>query len=146
MIQPIVETGDAVVPQPDSAAHQLTEINHVEGLLLSEVSRPWGFYHCIDKAARYQVKRITVHPGHKLSIQMHLHRAEHWVVVSGTAKVSIGGKEALLTENESTFIPVGVVHTLENPGKISLELIEVQSGAYLEEDDIVRFEDRYGRV
>jgi mannose-1-phosphate guanylyltransferase len=91
------------------------------------------------------VKRIMVKPGEKLSVQMHHHRAEHWVVVSGTAKVQNGDKEILLTENESTYIPVGVVHALENPGKIPLELVEVQSGSYLGEDDIVRFSDRYGR-
>jgi len=110
------------------------------------VYRPWGCYDSIDHGERYQVKRITVNPGAKLSIQMHHHRAEHWIVVSGTAKVLNGDTEILLTENQSTYIPVGVVHALENPGKIPLELIEVQSGAYLGEDDIVRFEDRYGRV
>ena len=102
--------------------------------------RPWGKYDAIDNGGRYQVKRITVKPGAKLSVQMHHHRAEHWIVVSGTAKVTNGDKVILLTENESTYIPVGVVHALENPGKIPLELIEVQSGAYLGEDDIVRFE------
>ncbi|MFT5297271.1 MAG: mannose-1-phosphate guanylyltransferase [Colwellia sp.] len=111
-----------------------------------EVYRPWGKYDSIDKGTRYQVKRITVKPGEKLSIQMHHHRAEHWIVVSGTAKVTNGDKKFLVTENESTYIPIGVIHALENPGKLPLEMIEVQSGTYLGEDDIVRFEDRYGRV
>ena len=111
-----------------------------------EVYRPWGKYDSIDFGDRYQVKRITVKPGAKLSIQMHYHRAEHWIVVSGSATVTKGDATFLLAENESTYIPVGVVHGLENPGKVPLELIEVQSGSYLGEDDIVRFEDRYGRV
>ncbi|MFT5814720.1 MAG: mannose-1-phosphate guanylyltransferase [Psychroserpens sp.] len=111
-----------------------------------EVYRPWGKYDSIDNGERYQVKRITVKPGEKLSIQMHHHRAEHWVVVSGTAKVTNGDKTFLVTENESTYIPIGVIHALENPGQLPLEIIEVQSGSYLGEDDIVRFEDRYGRV
>jgi len=111
-----------------------------------EVYRPWGKYDSIDAGTRYQVKRITVKPGEKLSIQMHHHRAEHWVVVSGTAKVTNGDKTFLVTENESTYIPIGVIHALENPGRLPLEMIEVQSGTYLGEDDIVRFEDRYGRV
>jgi mannose-1-phosphate guanylyltransferase len=111
-----------------------------------EVYRPWGKYDSIDNGERYQVKRITVNPGEKLSIQMHHHRAEHWIVVSGTASVTNGDKTFLVTENESTYIPIGIVHALENPGKVPLEMIEVQSGSYLGEDDIVRFEDRYGRV
>jgi len=111
-----------------------------------EVFRPWGAYDSIDHGPRYQVKRITVKPGARLSLQMHHHRAEHWVVVSGTAKVVLGDKELLLAENQSVYIPVGEKHSLENPGKVDLELIEVQSGSYLGEDDIVRFEDKYGRV
>jgi mannose-1-phosphate guanylyltransferase len=111
-----------------------------------EVYRPWGKYDSIDNGERYQVKRITVKPGEKLSIQMHHHRAEHWIVVSGTASVTNGDKTFLLTENESTYIPIGIVHALENPGKVPLEMIEVQSGSYLGEDDIVRFEERYGRA
>jgi mannose-1-phosphate guanylyltransferase len=111
----------------------------------SEVYRPWGKYNSIDSGERYQVKRITVKPGAKLSVQMHHHRAEHWIVVSGTAKVTNGDKTFILSENESTYIPLGSIHALENPGKVSLELIEVQSGSYLGEDDIIRFEDRYGR-
>ena len=104
-----------------------------------------GKYDSVDNGERFQVKRITVKPGAKLSVQMHHHRAEHWIVVSGLAKVTNGDKEFLLKENESTFIPIGEIHALENPGKVPLELIEVQSGSYLGEDDIVRFEDRYGR-
>ena len=99
----------------------------------------------IDNGARHQVKNIRVKPGEKLSVQMHHHRAEHWIVVSGSANVTIGETTQLLTENQSVYIPVGVVHALENPGKIPLELIEVQTGSYLGEDDIVRFTDRYGR-
>jgi mannose-1-phosphate guanylyltransferase len=110
-----------------------------------EVCRPWGKYDSIDSGEGYQVKRITVKPGAKLSVQMHHHRAEHWVVVAGSAIVTNGDKTFLLSVNESTYIPIGVVHALENPGKVNLELIEVQSGSYLGEDDIVRFEDRYGR-
>ena len=111
-----------------------------------EVYRPWGKYDAIDKGERYQVKRISVKPGAKLSLQMHHHRAEHWVVVSGTAKVTNGDKTFMLSENESTYIPVGEVHSLENPGKLMLEIIEIQSGSYLGEDDIVRFDDIYGRT
>ena len=111
-----------------------------------EVCRPWGKYDSIDKGLRYQVKRITVKPGAKLSVQLHHHRAEHWVVVSGRAKVTNGDKTFLLSENESTYIPIGTIHALENPGKVPLEIIEVQSGTYLGEDDIVRLEDRYGRI
>ena len=117
-----------------------------EWKLHREVYRPWGKYDSIDNGERYQVKRITVKPGAKLSVQMHNHRAEHWIVVFGTAKVTNGEKIFMLSENESTYIPIGVVHALENPGKINLEIIEVQSGSYLGEDDIVRFEDRYGRI
>jgi mannose-6-phosphate isomerase-like protein (cupin superfamily) len=111
-----------------------------------EVYRPWGKYDSVDAGPRYQVKRITVLPGAKLSVQMHHHRAEHWIVVSGTASVTLDGQDHLLTENESIYLPVGAVHALENPGKIPLELIEVQVGSYLGEDDIVRLQDRYGRV
>jgi mannose-1-phosphate guanylyltransferase len=110
------------------------------------VYRPWGKYDSVDHGERFQVKRITVKPGAKLSVQMHHHRAEHWIVVSGTAKVTIDGQDQYLTENQSVYIPITAVHALENPGKVELELIEVQSGSYLGEDDIVRFEDRYGRA
>ena len=111
-----------------------------------EVYRPWGKYDSVDSGPRYQVKRITVKPGERLSVQMHYHRAEHWIVVSGSAIVERGQEKITVTENESIYIPVGTVHSLENPGKIPLELIEVQSGSYLGEDDIVRFDDRYGRA
>ena len=110
-----------------------------------KVARPWGTYDSVDVGARHQVKRITVRPGAKLSLQMHHHRAEHWIVVKGTALVTRGEEDILLTENQSTYIPLGTKHRLENPGKTDLELIEVQSGSYLGEDDIVRFEDTYGR-
>ena len=149
----VVETKDAILVAKQSEVQEVKNI--VEQLKAEErsewqhhreVYRPWGKYDSIDNGDRFQVKRITVKPGEKLSIQMHHHRAEHWIVVTGTAKVTNGDKELLLTENQSTYIPVGVIHALENPGKVPLELIEVQSGSYLGEDDIVRFEDRYGRV
>lgn len=149
----IVSTKDALmVAHKDSAqdvkivVQKLKDGKRTEWELNREVCRPWGKYDAIDQGDQYQVKRITVYPGEKLSVQLHHHRAEHWIVVSGTAKVTNGDKTFLLSENESTYIPIGVVHALENPGKISLELIEVQSGSYLGEDDIVRFEDIYGRV
>jgi len=149
----IIDTQDALL-----VAHmdQVQDVKKIVGLLKAqgrtehlnhrEVYRPWGVYDSIDNGERYQVKRITVKPGAKLSVQMHHHRAEHWIVVSGTAKVTNGDKTYLVTENESTYIPIGQVHALENPGVIPLELIEVQSGSYLGEDDIVRFDDLYGRI
>lgn len=149
----VVETSDAILVTTKDHSQdvkkivsELTKNNRVEGASHREVYRPWGKYDSVDQGHRYQVKRITVKPGHKLSVQLHHHRAEHWIVVSGTANVQIADKQVLLTENQSTFIPIGVVHSLENPGRIPLELIEVQSGSYLGEDDIVRFEDRYGRL
>lgn len=149
----VVDTDDAVMVAHKDHVQQVKQIvdtlktsGRKEAVQHRVVYRPWGCYDSIDQGTRYQVKRITVKPGAKLSVQMHHHRAEHWVVVSGTAKVLNGDREVLLTENQSIYIPVGVVHALENPGKIPLELIEVQSGAYLGEDDIVRFEDKYGRV
>ena len=148
----VVSTKDATlvahrdrVQEAKLIASRLKETGRPEWELHREVYRPWGRYDSVDQGDRYQVKRITVKPGAKLSVQMHHHRAEHWVVVSGTARITNGDKTFLLSENESTFIPIGVVHALENPGKVNLELIEVQSGSYLGEDDIVRFEDRYGR-
>ena len=148
----IVSTKDVlVVAHKDSdqdvkkIAEQLKQKKRTEWELHREVYRPWGKYDSIDSGDRYQAKRITVRPGAKLSVQMHHHRAEHWIVVSGAARVTNGEKKFLLSENESTYIPVGVVHALENPGKVDLELIEVQTGSYLGEDDIVRFEDKYGR-
>lgn len=149
----IVDTKDALmVARKDAVqdakiiAEKLKSDARSEWQLHREVYRPWGKYDSIDKGEKYQVKRITVNPGAKLSVQMHRHRAEHWVVVAGTAKVTNGDKEFILSKNESTYIPLGVVHALENPGKVKLEVIEVQSGSYLGEDDIVRFEDIYGRV
>lgn len=149
----VVETKDAVlvahkdrVQDVKKVVEAIKQDGRHEHMNHREVYRPWGVYDSIENGERYQVKRITVKPGAKLSVQMHHHRAEHWVVVSGTAKVTNGDKTFLVTENESTFIPIGEIHALENPGKIPLELIEVQSGSYLGEDDIVRFEDQYGRA
>lgn len=149
----VVETKDAVlvadkskVQQVKQVVEQLKQSNRIESSSHREVYRPWGKFDSVDEAKRFKVKRITVKPGAKLSLQMHHHRAEHWVVVSGTAKVKNGDSELILTENQSTYIPIGAVHSLENPGKVDLELIEVQSGSYLGEDDIVRFEDKYGRA
>lgn len=149
----VVQTKDAVMVAPRSRVQEVKQIvgqikaaGRTEHKLHRQVYRPWGHYDSIDAGARYQVKRITVAPGAKLSVQMHHHRAEHWIVVSGTARVTLDGKEHLLAENESIYLPLGAVHALENPGKIALELIEVQVGSYLGEDDIVRFEDRYGRA
>jgi len=127
-------------------AADLEREGRCEWELHREVHRPWGKYDSVDKGARHKVKRITVNPGAKLSVQMHHHRAEHWVVVTGTAKVTKGEETFLLSENESTYIPIGVVHALENPGKEPLEIIEIQSGDYLGEDDIVRLSDVYGRA
>jgi mannose-1-phosphate guanylyltransferase/mannose-6-phosphate isomerase len=148
----VVDTDDALlvarkdkVQQVKDVVKQLKDGKRGEAILHRKVYRPWGAYDSIDMADRFQVKRITVKPGAALSLQMHHHRAEHWVVVSGTARVTRGDDVFLLGENESTFIPMGTKHRLENPGKVPLELIEVQSGSYLGEDDIVRFEDVYGR-
>ena len=149
----VVQTKDAVlvaakdkVQDVKAIVQQLKAAGRTEHRIHREVYRPWGKYDSIDNGSRYQVKRITVKPGEKLSIQMHHHRAEHWIVVSGTANVTVDGKDTLLSENQSIYIPLGAIHALENPGKIPLELIEVQSGSYLGEDDIVRFSDRYGRA
>ncbi|TXI10299.1 MAG: mannose-1-phosphate guanylyltransferase/mannose-6-phosphate isomerase, partial [Rhizobium sp.] len=148
----VVQTKDAILV---ASRHQAQEVKNIvarikqagrtEHQLHREVHRPWGKYDSVDAGKRYQVKRITVLPGGKLSVQMHHHRAEHWVVVSGVARVTLDGVERLLAENESIYLPIGAVHALENPGKVPLEIIEVQVGSYLGEDDIVRFEDRYGR-
>ncbi len=149
----VVETKDAVLVAHKDKAQEVKSIvekikssGRSEHIIHREVFRPWGAYDCIDVGGRYQVKRITVKPGAKLSVQMHHHRAEHWVVVSGTALVTSGEESFLVSENQSTYIPLGTKHSLENPGKIPLELIEVQSGSYLGEDDIVRLEDKYGRI
>ena len=149
----VVQTKDAVlvahkdhVQDVKAIVSELKATGRGEHRLHREVYRPWGKYDSIDHGGRYQVKRITVKSGEKLSVQMHHHRAEHWIVVSGTANVTIDEHTRMVSENQSVYIPVGSVHALENPGKIPLELIEVQSGTYLGEDDIVRFEDRYGRA
>lgn len=149
----IVSTKDAVLvahkdksQQVKDIVGQLNKAGRSEATFHREVYRPWGKYDSVDNGQRFQVKRITVKPGAKLSVQMHHHRAEHWIVVSGTARVTIDDKEQFVTENQSVYIPITAVHALENPGKTPLELIEVQSGSYLGEDDIVRFEDRYGRA
>ena len=148
----LVATKDVIMVAQKDKVQNVKEITKAleadarsEWALNREVYRPWGKFDAVDTGDRYQVKRITVKPGAKLSLQMHHHRAEHWVVVSGTARVTNGDKTFLLSENESTYIPIGVVHALENPGRVELELIEIQSGRYLGEDDIVRFEDLYGR-
>ena len=149
----VVETPDAVLVTDRSRSQDVKSIvNQLQGAGRSEhtlhrqVHRPWGWYDSIDAGPRFQVKRIMVKPGASLSLQMHHHRAEHWIVVSGTAEVTNGDKVIMLTENQSTYIPLGTTHRLANPGKVPLEIIEVQSGSYLGEDDIVRFEDTYGRV
>ena len=148
----VVETPDAVlVASREKSQDVKTIVNRLgaeqrgEQALHRKVHRPWGWYDSIDSGARFQVKRIQVKPGAALSLQMHHHRAEHWIVVSGTAEVTVGDKVLLLSENQSTYIPLGETHRLRNPGKVPLEIIEVQSGSYLGEDDIVRFEDTYGR-
>jgi len=148
----IVETADAVlvcakdkVQDVKAVPTFLKQQGRSEAKLHRKVYRPWGCYESIDQEDRFQVKRITVNPGECLSSQMHHHRAEHWIVVKGTAKITRGDEVIILSENQSTYIPLGVTHRLENPGKIPLELIEVQSGSYLGEDDIVRFDDQYGR-
>jgi len=149
----VVVTDDAVfVTHRDHAqdvkavVERLKADGRSEQMVHSTVYRPWGSYRSIDTGSRFQVKQITVTPGSKLSLQRHHHRAEHWIVVEGTALVTCGEKSFLLHENQSTYIPIGSVHRLENPGKIPLRLIEVQSGGYLGEDDIVRLEDTFGRV
>lgn len=149
----IVDTQDAVliaasdkVEQVKNVVAQLKKDGAKQALMHRRVARPWGWYDSIDMGERFQVKRIAVKPGASLSLQMHHHRAEHWIVVKGIAKVTNGEDVFLLEENQSTYIPIGVKHRLENPGKTDLEMIEVQSGGYLGEDDIVRFEDTYGRL
>jgi mannose-1-phosphate guanylyltransferase/mannose-6-phosphate isomerase len=148
----IVETADAVLvanrrnsQDVKNIVTQLGAQKRDEKNLHRKVSRPWGWYDSIDEGERFKVKRIQVKPGASLSLQMHHHRAEHWIVVKGTAEITNGEKTLILTENQSTFIPQGQTHRLANPGDTPLEIIEVQSGSYLGEDDIVRFEDSYGR-
>jgi mannose-1-phosphate guanylyltransferase / mannose-6-phosphate isomerase len=149
----IVETADAVLVADRQQSQDVKKIvqqlgaeQRGEQALHRKVHRPWGWYDSIDHGPRHQVKRIMVKPGASLSLQMHHHRAEHWIVVVGTAEVTVGEQVILLSENQSTYIPLGTTHRLRNPGKVPLEIIEVQSGSYLGEDDIVRFEDTYGRV
>lgn len=149
----VVETADAVLVAHKSCTQDVKKIveqlsvdGRVEGDTHRKVMRPWGSYEGIDYGERFQVKRIIVNPGASLSLQMHYHRAEHWIVVRGTARVVNGETTSLLSENQSTYIPLGTLHRLENPGKVPLEMIEVQSGSYLGEDDIVRFDDKYGRT
>ena len=148
----VVETDDAILVSDRARSQEVKDIveeldrnKRTEHVSHTRVYRPWGYYESIDAGSRFQVKRLMVKPGQALSLQMHHHRAEHWVVVSGTAKVTRGDEIIMISENESTYIPLGVKHRLENPGKLPLYLIEVQSGAYLGEDDIVRFDDRYKR-
>jgi mannose-1-phosphate guanylyltransferase/mannose-6-phosphate isomerase len=148
----VVETKDAVLVAPRERVQDVKALvarikrdGRSEHLLHREVFRPWGSYDSLDSGERFQVKRLTVRPGGVLSLQLHNHRAEHWVVVSGTARITRGEEVFLLEENHSTYIPIGVRHRIENPGAVPLHIIEVQSGAYLGEDDIVRFEDQYGR-
>lgn len=149
----VVETADAVlvahkdqVQDVKAIVQRLKAEGRGEAILHRRVYRPWGSYECIDCSDRFQVKRIIVKPGAILSLQIHYHRAEHWIVVKGTARITNGEATIVLSENQSTYIPLGAMHRLENPGTIPLELIEVQSGSYLGEDDIVRFEDKYGRT
>jgi len=148
----VVETADAILVSHKDTTQDVKKIvdrlkaqQRSEGSIHRKVFRPWGSYDGVDAGARFQVKRIVVKPGGILSLQMHHHRAEHWIVVSGTARITRGEEIFLLSENQSTFIPLGTTHRLENPGRVALEMIEVQSGSYLGEDDIVRFEDVYGR-
>jgi mannose-1-phosphate guanylyltransferase/mannose-6-phosphate isomerase len=148
----IVETKDAILVAPKDRVQDVKDLvgmmrksGRSESSLHREVFRPWGSYDSIDNGERFQVKRLSVKPGGVLSLQMHHHRAEHWIVVQGTARITRNDETFLLSENESTFIPIGATHRIENPGKVPLHLIEVQSGSYLGEDDIVRFEDNYGR-
>ena len=149
----VVETSDAVLVADRGHSQDVKHIvnrlqaaKREEHVLPRQVHRPWGWYDSVDEGARFKVKRIMVKPGAALSLQMHHHRAEHWIVVKGTAEVTVGERVILVSENESTFIPLGQKHRLANPGKVTLEIIEVQSGSYLGEDDIVRFEDTYGRA
>jgi len=149
----IVETADAVLVADRERSQDVKKLvsrldksKRTEHALHRKVHRPWGWYDSVDAGPRFQVKRIMVNPGATLSLQMHHHRAEHWIVVQGTAEVTCGERKMILTENQSTYIPLGETHRLANPGKLPLEIIEVQSGSYLGEDDIVRFEDTYGRT
>jgi mannose-1-phosphate guanylyltransferase/mannose-6-phosphate isomerase len=148
----VVSTGDAVLVTARDKAENVKALvellkaqNRREAVEHRRIYRPWGYYQGVDIGARYQVKRIVVNPGARLSLQKHFHRAEHWVVVKGTAEVTVGTDIRAVHENESVYIPIGSVHRLANPGRIPLELIEVQVGSYLGEDDIQRLDDTYGR-
>jgi mannose-1-phosphate guanylyltransferase / mannose-6-phosphate isomerase len=149
----VVDTADAVLGAPIDRAQEIKGLvgelersGVAEASTPARVQRPWGWYQTVDLGPRFRVKRILVLPGRKLSLQKHHHRAEHWVVVSGTAEVTRDGEVALVRENESIYLPLGCVHRLANPGRIPVEIVEVQTGAYLEEDDILRVEDDFGRV
>jgi mannose-1-phosphate guanylyltransferase/mannose-6-phosphate isomerase len=148
----VVETKDAVLVAPKDRVQEVKQVverikreGRSEHQLHREVHRPWGSYDSIENGPRFQVKRLSVKPGAAMSLQLHHHRAEHWIVVAGTARITRGDEVFMLEENQSTYIPLGVKHRIENPGKILLHIIEIQSGSYLGEDDIVRFEDVYGR-
>ncbi len=149
----VVDTADATLVCHKKHAQEVKQIveeikkkKSEEHLIHTTVNRPWGSYTVLEKNERYKIKRLLIHPGAKLSLQMHRHRSEHWVVVSGTAKVTCGEKVYEIHTNESTYIPMSTSHRLENPGKVPLQIIEVQNGEYLGEDDIVRFDDAYGRT
>lgn len=149
----VVETKDAILVASRNSVQQVKDIvaclkseNRTEYKLNALVYRPWGSYECLSKGSRFQVKRIVVNPGEQLSLQMHYHRAEHWVIVSGTAEITNGDSKGIFTENQSTYIPLGTPHRLKNPGHIPLIIIEIQSGSYLGEDDIIRLDDKYGRI
>ncbi len=149
----LVATTDAILVASKKSSEDVRKLveclktkGHKSVLHSTRVHRPWGFYQTLHAGERFQVKRVTVAPGQKLSLQKHFHRAEHWVVVNGTALVTRNEEEVLLQENESIYLPLGCIHRLENPGRVPLNLIEIQSGAYLEEDDIVRLDDAYARL
>ena len=148
----IIDTGDALLVAKRGETQKVKEVykklkeeNDERAIVHRTAYRPWGSYTVLEEGERYKIKRLTVLPGKRLSLQIHYHRSEHWVVVRGTAKVKVGDKEFILRPGESTFIPAGVPHRLENPGKVILEVIETQIGEYLGEDDIVRLQDDYGR-
>jgi mannose-1-phosphate guanylyltransferase/mannose-6-phosphate isomerase len=148
----VVVTGDAVLVADQSQTYKVKKLverlkaeGQTEATQHRRIYRPWGYYQSVDRGPRYQVKRIVVRPGGRLSLQKHFHRAEHWVVVRGAAEVTLDGKAEIVHENESIYLPMGSAHRLANPGKIDLELIEVQTGSYFGEDDIVRFDDVYNR-
>jgi mannose-1-phosphate guanylyltransferase / mannose-6-phosphate isomerase len=149
----VVETNDVIVVAQKGETQRIKELVDIlkaqkrrEAEEHTTMYRPWGSYTVLGEGPGYKMKKIVVEPGQRLSLQMHYHRSEHWIVINGTAKVTIGDQERMIHENESVFIPKSTKHRLENPGKMTLEIIEIQNGAYLEEDDIVRFDDIYGRI